>query len=584
MSEASPKLWFRRRRGRLLIGAAIGTGMAANFAIRGGADFLLAMNAGRLRSMGEPSIASMLALNESNAFVMAFASAEILPRASVPVIFGACTLDPGLDIAALVEQVRRAGFAGVTNFPTATMLSGRFRRALEAEGLGYARELDMLGAAQRAGLVAIAYTHSEAEAAAAARARVDMINIGLGWNQGGAGGVATAGGPAIEEAAIHVGRIARMVAGIAPGTPCLVEGGPIVSPRHLDELCRFVNIDGYIGGSTIDRVPLETAIESATSSFKSIGPAAGVEREDRTAANPAFPIYIAGRSEVMRKARNRLLRLAATDRPVHLRLADAVAAEHVAETLHRLSRHRQAEAVTAHVGPRSVEALRLEMFGSAPGARPGNGRARIGWLEMASGGSLILRVADRAPAELIEEVADSVRRGRLRRIGDRATAPLDVRLIVASGPQVAAIPGLIHFEIPPLAERAEDVPTVLEMVIRGLRTQLRRPRLRLDDAAWRIVVEQAWPGDVEQLRATVEAGALAAEGDVITPVEVEPLLPRSGRSTLFATEREWLLDGLRKNRFRRAATAAYLGISRKTLYNRMRRNALDRAGDPGSEA
>lgn len=576
MSEASTKTCFRRRRGRLLIGAAIGTGMAANFAIRGGADFLLALNAGRLRSMGEPSVTSMLALKESNAFVMAFATSEILPRSTVPVIFGACTLDPRQDLASLVGQVRDSGFAGVANFPTVTMLGGPFRKTLEREGLGFDRELAMLIAARRAGLVAVAYTHSEREAEAAARAGVDLINIGLGWNQGGAGGAGASS--SVEEAAIHVGRVARVVAGIAPGTPCLVEGGPIVGPRHLEELCRFVNIDGYIGGSTIDRVPLETAIEEVTASFRAIGPAPGAEIEDRTAGNPAFPIHLAGSSEAIRKARSRLVHLATTERPVHLVLADAAAAVEVAETLHRLSRRRRIEPVVVHLGARDAEARRIDLFGSAADARAGHQRARMGWLEVASGGTLILRAAPGAARELVEEVAEATRRGRSRRAGGERAASTDVRLLLASGPEMDAIPGLARFELPPLAARREDVPAVLEMIMRGLRTQLRRPRLRIDAAAWRIIVEREWPGDAEELRATIEAAALAAEGEAITPVELATIPAGPGRATIFASEKDWILDGLRKHRFQRSAAAAYLGISRKTLYNKMRRYALDRIG------
>src|SRR4051812_30714744 len=98
-------------RPKFLVGAAIGTGMSAQSAMRGGADFLLAISAGRIRCMGEPSIAAMLPLKESNALVMDFARSEILPRASVPVFFGAATFDPRIDLAQLVDRIAEAGFA-----------------------------------------------------------------------------------------------------------------------------------------------------------------------------------------------------------------------------------------------------------------------------------------------------------------------------------------------------------------------------------------------------------------------------------------------------------------------------------------
>src|SRR6266478_4529111 len=79
-------------RGRFLLGAAIGTGMAAKAAERRGADFLLALNAGRFRSMGAPSAACMLALRDSNRMVMEFGQSEILMQTSLPVFFGATAI------------------------------------------------------------------------------------------------------------------------------------------------------------------------------------------------------------------------------------------------------------------------------------------------------------------------------------------------------------------------------------------------------------------------------------------------------------------------------------------------------------
>src|ERR1700733_13134357 len=140
------------RSGTFLVAAAIGTGMAAQAAARGGADFLVALNAGHLRSMGEPSVASLLALRDTNRFVMEFAKAEIRPRTRLPVFIGLAAFDPRLDMDAILHQVRDAGFEGVTNFPTVTLIDGRFRRFLEASGYGMSREVALLRCAREQGL------------------------------------------------------------------------------------------------------------------------------------------------------------------------------------------------------------------------------------------------------------------------------------------------------------------------------------------------------------------------------------------------------------------------------------------------
>jgi predicted TIM-barrel enzyme/transcriptional regulator with AAA-type ATPase domain len=581
MSRALARSPLRRRRGQLLIGAAIGTGIAANFAMRGGADFLLALNAGRLRSMGEPSVTSMTALNEANAFTFDFASREILPRATVPVIFGACCFDPRQDPGELVARVRKAGFAGISNFPTATMLTGPMRAMLERLGLGFRRELAMLVMARSEGLVTLAYTHSLAEAEEAAALGADLITIGLGWNHGGALGSPDppVGQRAIEEVAIHVDRTARAVAAISPDTICLVEGGPIVSPRHLEELCRFVNIGGYIGGSTIDRVPIESAIEDTTAAFKTIG----ASRGDAAQGRPIFPLQLVGRSEAIRQTRDRLLRLAGTDLPVNLVLPQGVAqAGRIIDTLHGLSRRRRKELQVVHIGPDTWRDRLVDLFGQAAGAaeadpgKPGPDRARIGILELLSGGTLGIVCAGGTPNSVLRDIAEAVRRGRGQQIGGTRGFDFDIRVVIASVTPPEALAGFATLAVPPLSQRQEDVSSVLDIVLRSLRSQLRRPLLRLDAAAWRLMVDHGWPGDVEELRRTVEAAALSIDGDVITPMELPHLREAKGGDSLFASEKDWILDGLRRNRFKRSETAQYLGISRKTLYNKIRRYALDR--------
>jgi len=250
------KLWPDSGQDRsFLVGAAIGTGMTAQSAVRGGADFLIALSAGRMRNIGQPSIAAMLPMRDSNEFVMSFAPSEILPRASVPVFFGACCFDPRLDLAKLLDRITAAGFQGVVNFPTAALIDGAYRAFLENAGCGFARELDLLAAARARGLTALAYTHTREEAVAAAERGVDMVNIDFGWNMGGVLGVES--NLRLEEAALSAAGIARAVRAVSPSTRCLVEGGPIVSPRQLEELCVVAQVDGYVGGSTIDRSPRE---------------------------------------------------------------------------------------------------------------------------------------------------------------------------------------------------------------------------------------------------------------------------------------------------------------------------------------
>ncbi|WP_249796348.1 phosphoenolpyruvate hydrolase family protein [Bradyrhizobium australafricanum] len=103
--------------------------MAARAAERAGADFVLALNAGRFRAMGGSSPASILPIRNSNEFVAGFGRSEILPSTKLPVFFGACTFDPQLDIDRWLDRISRWGFSGVTNFPVSCSDRARPQKA-----------------------------------------------------------------------------------------------------------------------------------------------------------------------------------------------------------------------------------------------------------------------------------------------------------------------------------------------------------------------------------------------------------------------------------------------------------------------
>lgn len=573
-------------RGGFLVGAAIGTGMAANFAVRGGADFLLALSAGRIRSMGEPSLVAMLPIHECNSFVMDFAIKEILPRATVPVFFGASVFDPRTDLHGIVGRVIEQGFFGVANFPTAILVDPEYRELLEKEGLGFARELEMLSLAHAAGLATIAYVHTADEAERAAAIPVDVINIDLGWNKGGVAGVSTE--VRIEEAALHVASVVRRVRAISPETLCMVEGGPIVSPRHLEELCRVARVDGYIGGSTIDRVPLETAIEIMTASFKTIESLRDrVERLEHGGFGNPLPQPLLGRSDTAVAIQAVYNRLQMTDLPVLIVSPPKSGGREIAEALHAESTRRHRDLILVNLGGKTEATQALELFGGLPGAVPNLAKARLGWLEVGHKATLLLHDLETLSPDLQRALAEVVRTGRLRRLGDDVTRATDVRLIGIMNPDNANTSatrslleqsGFATIVLAPLNERLEDLPILIEAALAKIRLRTRRTNLTLEPSAYRLLLEYGWPGDIAELQTVLENAALSASGDIISPLQLEALVPARKALPLsaFASERDWILDGLRRNRFRRGATAQFLGVSRKTLYNKMAQYNLTR--------
>ncbi|WP_342363864.1 phosphoenolpyruvate hydrolase family protein [Terrarubrum flagellatum] len=584
----------RPARRRFLVGAAIGTGMAAQSATRGGADFLIALSAGRMRCIGEPSIAAMLPMRDSNDFVMSFAPTEILPRATVPVFFGAAAFNPRLDLAGLVDRIAAAGFGGVANFPTTVLVDGAYRVFLEQNGLGFSRELDLLALARERGLATLAYTLTAEEAVAAARRGVDLINIDLGWNMGAAPGVRS--DLRIEDAALIVNRIAQQVRAVSPSTSCVVEGGPIVSPRQLEEFCQIAEVDGYVGGSTIDRFPSEAAIEVVTAAFKAIGVLRQtVEGLENRLDRRRFPLALWGHSRAAENARVMFARLAHTDYPVMVVGETGSGRRDVARALHQSSARKSRDLVVLQCANQSAERLKLDLFGGMVGAHPGIVKNRLGWLEIAHASSLLLDEVDELPLDVQRALIEAVESGRFWRQGGETSNVLNVRFLgVAERDLRDAAPskidsrfaewlGCFTIKLPPLRERLDDLPTLIDETLRQIERRLNSRRKSLDPSAFRMLADHGWPGNLRELATVLERAVLGCPGDVVTEKHLPPLTAERAAPDHFKSEIDWILHGLKENRFRRGRAAAYLGISRKTLYNKMQAYGLLSAGQGARE-
>jgi predicted TIM-barrel enzyme/transcriptional regulator with AAA-type ATPase domain len=563
-----------------LVGAAIGLGSTAEAAERGGADFLLVLAAGRYRAMGAASIATMLPLADANRFTDGFGRREILGRVSVPVFFGACAFDPIVDLDRLVSDIAEAGYHGVANFPTAIHYDGRFRAALEEARLGFGREVEMLVAARRAGLASIGYAKTRAEVERMVAAEVDLICLNFGWNAGGMRGVNLE--TTLDEAVHRARQMVQRVKQVRPDTLCLVEGGPIVHPDDMFRVCRTARADGYIGGSTLDRVPLELSVMQATSAFKAYGllrdasaaRSKGLERAARLSR-------ITGRSEVVQRCLARLARLGEVGIPVLLVVEAGFGRTTIARSLHALA-GREGPTIIFDPEQASVD---HQVFLFGPQTLPGRGR-RPGALD-ARGGTVIVRNAAQLTMEAQHALVDWLEQHG----GDAAAA----RLVLVAGPgdlddRPSALHGALRdalsagrIDVPPLRDRPEDIPDNVRDIVQSLRRVRPDVPLEVSPDGFRTLIGHDWPENLRELRRVIEEAAVAALGGRIGSEEIRAAIrsqtlarPEDERAPARPEdERGWILDGLRRNRFRRGETARFLGLSRKTLYNKMRRYGID---------
>ena len=580
--------------GEPIVGVAIGAGMAAVPAARGGADFILALNAGRYRVMGAPSLASMLPLADANQLTDEFAQRELLGRVSIPVFFGAACFDPRLDLERLVENLAKAGYAGVANFPTSIHYSGRFRQALEESGMGFDREVEMLRHARDVGFGAFGYAKTMAEVAALESAGIDILCLNFGWNAGGMRNVAQEF--TLDEASDRARRIFRRLRHSNPDLICLLEGGPIVTPSDMYRVWHDAKADGYVGGSTFDRLPVETAIYQMTSAFKTVGRLREVEQDQtRTDVEIRRLTGIVGQSVAMLTVIDQIDRLSMLDLPVLIIGEAGTGRMTAARSLHVLGRrggaYIQLQAVEVNRAP---EKVLLGTSGYAAGKMQSQKMhataTRYGHeaLLLRERGTIVIDNAQDLSVEALSIIQDwEEERGALGK-DEKASG---ARLILISAPERDFNLAILHLfqaaiiRIASLRDRPEDVLAysrhyLSQLVPLSPTGAQMAPRLELLPDAIRKLYAHDWPGNIRELRKVIEQAAMRAKNGMIgaselnfTPVvqnnTMSPAAPPTAALNPM-TEAEWLLDALRRNRFRRGETADFLGISRKTLYNRMR--------------
>ncbi|MCQ3804994.1 MAG: phosphoenolpyruvate hydrolase family protein [bacterium] len=257
--------------GRPVVGAGAGTGISAKFAERGGADLILIYNSGRYRMGGHGSNAGLMPIGDANAIVMEMGEREVLPVVQdTPVIAGVNGTDPTRVMDHFLGQVEQLGFSGVINFPSVGYIDGRWRQSLEATGFGYHREAEMIRKASERGLFTLAYCYDPKEAPMMAEAGVDVMVAHLGLTTGGSIGADdsfTSSLDACVEQAIETRELSEAV---NSDILVVLHGGPLESPEQVDMVMRASGCPGFIGASTMERLPTEVAIESTVRGFKNV--------------------------------------------------------------------------------------------------------------------------------------------------------------------------------------------------------------------------------------------------------------------------------------------------------------------------
>ena len=252
--------------GKPIVGGGAGTGLSAKMSEAGGVDLLVIYNSGRFRMGGRGSLSGMMPYGDANAIVMDMAR-EVIPVVThTPVLAGICGTDPFRVMKLFLRQVDQAGVSGVQNFPTVGLIDGRFRQNLEETGMGFGPEVDMIRTAHQMGLLTTPYCFDCDQAAALATAGADILIPHMGLTTKGTIGAETA--LTLEEAVRLVQEMHDAAKRINPDILVLCHGGPIAEPEDAQYILdQTEGISGFYGASSMERLPVEPAIEERVRQF-----------------------------------------------------------------------------------------------------------------------------------------------------------------------------------------------------------------------------------------------------------------------------------------------------------------------------
>jgi predicted TIM-barrel enzyme len=262
---------FRQKiaEGQSIVGGGAGTGISAKCEEAGGIDLIVIYNSGRFRMAGRGSLAGLMPYGNANKIVKEMATEVITAVRQTPVLAGVCATDPFLLRDQFLRELKQMGFAGIQNFPTVGLIDGTFRDNLEETGMGFAMEVDCIGAAHELDMLTTPYAFNASQAAELTSVGADIIVAHMGLTTRGSIGAKTA--MDLDAAVGRVTEIADAAHAVRNDVLVLCHGGPIAMPDDAAYVLERVDaVDGFYGASSMERLPTENAITEQVKAFTRI--------------------------------------------------------------------------------------------------------------------------------------------------------------------------------------------------------------------------------------------------------------------------------------------------------------------------
>jgi DNA-binding NtrC family response regulator len=317
-----------------------------------------------------------------------------------------------------------------------------------------------------------------------------------------------------------------------------------------------------------------------------------------------FPRII-GESDVVKRAVAETQRVAQTEATVLLLGESGTGKELFARAVHHLSPRRDKPFVAINCAAIPETLIENELFGHERGAFTGAGERRQGKFELASGGTVFLDEIGELPLAVQGKLLRAIEEKMIDRIGGRAPVSVDVRVVAATNKDLkravdnGQFRGDLFFrlavfpiEIPPLRDRGDDVTLLARHFASELGSELRGRAAHLSDEATAALKRHRWPGNVRELENAIERACIlsdtmnlepadlglgvktADEPDALAQLDLSGTLSDVAHRVLSVVERRKIQSALQANDGNKSKTAEDLGVSYKTLLNKMKEYAL----------
>ncbi len=302
--------------------------------------------------------------------------------------------------------------------------------------------------------------------------------------------------------------------------------------------------------------------------------------------------YIIGSSPELMHVLKIVRKVAKTDTNILITGENGTGKELIAREIHRLSNRSNEMMVSVDMGAVSESLFEAELFGHVKGAFTDARESRAGKFEVANKGTLFLDEIGNLSFHLQAKLLAALQNREVTRIGSNQPIPIDIRLICATNKNLPelVVKGLfredllyrintIQIEIPPLRERGNDILVLADFFLKKYAYKYDKPSLKLNNQAQEKLLKYHWPGNIRELEHSIEKAVILSENNVLKSEDFF-LKPVSGVRTdadtlkLEEMEKRLITTALEKNPGNISAAAEELGITRQTLYNKMKKFSI----------